>query len=91
MVLLEKILKAVANKRRLNILKLLTKNREMNVAEISEGIHLSFKSTSRHLAILSSLNLVSKTQKQLFVYYRLSQANLPLVKFILPYTPYSHE
>ena len=84
-------MKAVANKRRLLILKLLMKNREMNVAEISENIQLSFKSTSRHLSQLSGLDIVNKDQKGLFVYYSISKKHLPLVKFVFSYTPYSHE
>ena len=88
---MEKILKAVANQRRLLILKLLMKNKEMNVAEIAEKIELSFKSTSRHLSQLAGLDIVSKDQRGLFMYYNLSKKHLPLVKFVLSYTSNSHE
>ena len=83
-------MKAVANQRRLLILRLLMKNKEMNVAEIAGNIELSFKSTSRHLSQLAGLDIVGKDQKGLFMYYSVSKKHLPLVKFILSYTPYSH-
>ena len=89
MKMMEKILKAVANQRRLLILKLLMKNKEMNVAEIAGNIELSFKSTSRHLSQLAGLDIVGKDQKGLFMYYSVSKKHLPLVKFVLSYIPYS--
>lgn len=88
---LEKFLKAIANRRRLAILNLLMKNKEMHVAALAEGIRLSFRSTSRHLAILANLDLVGKDQRKLYVYYSLHKKHLPLVKFILSYESYSHE
>jgi len=45
----EKVLKALANRRRLAILVFLKKNREGSVSRIAGAINLSFKSTSRHL------------------------------------------
>ncbi len=48
---LEKQLKALANRRRLAILKYLKSKREASVGDIAEEINLSFKSTSKHLAV----------------------------------------
>ena len=85
---LEKTLKAVANQRRLAILDVLMKNRELNVKEIAALINLSFKSTSRHLAILASLEFVDKEQRRLYMYYSISKKHFPLVKFVLSYIPH---
>ena len=59
---LQKILKALANRRRLAILKFLKSNRTVNVSQIAEEINLSFKSTSRHLAILLARDILEKEQ-----------------------------
>lgn len=69
---MEKMLKAVANKRRLMILKHLDKNGKSAVGEISRSIGLSMKATSKHMQILSSTDLVTRDQKALYVYYDLS-------------------
>ena len=82
---LEKSLKVLANRRRLAILKYLKKNREASVGEIAGEIGLSFKSTSRHLAILSAVDILEKDQRSLQVYYRLAsfQDQKPAVKTVI--------
>jgi len=69
---LEKIFKGLANKRRLTILSLLKNEKELSVGVIAEKIKLSFKSTSKHLNILSSLDIIEKEQKSSMVFYRIS-------------------
>ncbi len=69
---LERLLKALANKRRLAILRYLKRHGEANVTGIAEVIKLSVKSTSRHLAVLSGVNLVDRRQMSLEVYYWLT-------------------
>lgn len=73
---LEKTLKALANRRRLAILKYLKRKKEATVGDIAGEIKLSFKSTSRHLGILSGADLVEKEQRSLEVYYRLASSAL---------------
>jgi len=73
---LEKQLKALANKRRLAILKLLKSTQRLAVGDIADAIKLSFKATSKHLVILYSSGLLEKDQVNLTVLYRLSN-NLP--------------
>jgi len=68
---LERTLKALANKRRLEVLKFLKKNKEATVSEISEAIHLSFKATSKHLRVLSSVDLIEGEQRSLNIWYHL--------------------
>ena len=70
---LEKILKALANRRRLDVCRILKKKGPLTVGEIAEEIRLSFKSTSRHLALLAAAEILEKEQKSLNVFYSLSK------------------
>lgn len=79
---LERILKALANKRRLAIVRFLRKEKEATVGDIAETIKLSFKATSKHLGILASADIVDKEQRSLQMWYRLSPAMHPLAKHI---------
>ena len=83
MKVLEKILKSVANKRRLEILKLLKHNKELSVGEIAEKINLSLKSTSRHLGVLFGADMIEKDQRSLQVFYRLAKIEKHFLKSIL--------
>jgi DNA-binding transcriptional ArsR family regulator len=80
---LERLLKALANKRRLAILRYLKRHGEANVTGIAEVIKLSVKSTSRHLAVLSAVNLVDRRQMSLEVYYWLSPSVPPPIKGVI--------
>ena len=80
---IEKILKALANRRRLAILKYLRNHREASVGKIAGVIHLSFKATSRHLSILSSVSLLDKEQRSLQVFYRLPKDIAQFIKLII--------
>jgi len=79
----EKQLKAVANRRRLAILKYLKKNNEAPVTEIANAIDLSFKATSKHLGILAVLDIVQKEQRSLQVFYRLVGVYPPAITAII--------
>ena len=74
---LERIVKGLANRRRLAILKHLRQRREASVTDIARAIKLSFKSTSRHLSVLGAARLLEHEQRGLQVFYRLS-SGLPL-------------
>ncbi|MEK9158792.1 MAG: metalloregulator ArsR/SmtB family transcription factor [Patescibacteria group bacterium] len=77
---MEKTLKAMANHRRLAIAKFLKDNGASSVGEIAREIKLSFKSTSRHLGLLSAADIVDKEQKGLTVFYFLSKDQKPVIK-----------
>ena len=79
----EKILKALANGRRLQILKYLKVNKKTSVTNISEHIRLSLKSTSRHLAVLFSSGIVDREQKNLTVFYFISHISPKLSKIVI--------
>ncbi|MBI2607600.1 MAG: helix-turn-helix transcriptional regulator [Candidatus Doudnabacteria bacterium] len=80
---LERQLKALANKRRLAIIKFLDNRREASVGTIAGWIRLSFKSTSKHLSILSAVDIVDKEQRSKTVFYHLVSPKSNLVKQIL--------
>lgn len=80
---LEKNLKALANRRRLAILKYLKSKGEAPVGDIASAIKLSFKATSKHLAILFVVDIVEKDQRSLQMYYRISSQLKPSAKHII--------
>src|SRR3989338_6064659 len=80
---LERIFKGLANRRRLAIIQLLSKKKELPVAEIAREIHLSFTSTSKHLGMLRQLDILDRRQESLTVYYRLASPLQPVVRLVL--------
>lgn len=80
---IERKLRALANKRRLAIIKYLKTKKEAPVGDIAEEIGLSFKSTSRHLAILSSANILDKEQRSLQVFYSVASLLPPFIRQVV--------
>lgn len=80
---LERTLKAMANKRRLAIIKYLKERESAPVGDIADKIDLSFKSTSKHLSVLNVVDIVEKEQKSSQVFYRLSENQKPSAKRII--------
>lgn len=70
---LERTLKALANKRRLAIIKYLKDHQSASVGDIAEKIDLLFKSTSRHLNVLHSADIIERTQQSARMFYRLAE------------------
>ena len=79
----EKILKALANKRRLEIIKYLKSNKKSTVGDLATHLKLSFKSTSKHLAILLSAEIVDKEQLNLFAIYSLVSKPDPISRTVI--------
>ena len=67
-----RILKSLANPRRLEIILHLKKHRALNVSSVAEKLDLSVRSTSKHLAHLENAGLASRRQQSREVYYTLS-------------------
>lgn len=80
---LERMLKALANKRRLAIIRYLKLVEEAYVGDIADEIGLSFKSTSRHLVVLASADILEKDQRGLQIFYRLSSPQDSPIKEIV--------
>ena len=79
----ERPLKALANRRRLSILQLLKREREATVGDIAASIRLSFRSTSRHLAILAAADIVGREQRGVEVFYHLARDQHSIVRSII--------
>lgn len=79
----EKILKALANRRRIKIAKYLNVNKKASVTELSDILKLSFKSTSKHLTVLKNADIVEGEQVSSVCFYRLIYPLNPLLKQLL--------
>lgn len=79
----ERVLKALANRRRLAILLYLHRAGKTPVGYIAKEIRLSLKATSKHLGILYSAGLLEKEQIALSVLYSLKMPVHPVTKIIL--------
>jgi DNA-binding transcriptional ArsR family regulator len=66
------ILKVLGNVSRLRILKFLSDGKERTVSDIAREIHVTFHGTSRHLNLLSALNILSNEGKAGHVFYSLN-------------------
>ncbi|MBI5457857.1 winged helix-turn-helix transcriptional regulator [Candidatus Kaiserbacteria bacterium] len=80
---LERNLKALANGRRLKIVRYLHRVKEASVSSIAAEIQLSFKSTSRHLAVLSGAGVLEKKQVGLQMLHRISSEHHAIVSHVL--------
>ncbi len=80
---LAKVLRALANKRRLVILAYLKSEGRASVSEIARHIRLSIKSTSHHLAVMSAAEIVGREQQGLFVHYSIHQKLHLSAKYIV--------
>ena len=63
------IFKALGNVNRLKIIRLLSERRRMHVSDISSEIGISFTATSRHLILLSNLDVLNSEGTEGHVFY----------------------
>lgn len=80
---MEKVLKALANKRRLSIVSLLRKDKEKNVGEIADSIKLSFRATSKHLSVLINADILEKEQRSLQMFYSINKNTSETIRQLL--------
>lgn len=73
----------LGNINRLNILRLLAKNKELPVKEIRERLKLTLKLASQHLIILSHASLVQGVGKMGSVYYSFHPELSKEVRYII--------
>jgi len=69
---LEKVLKALANARRLAIVRFLQGKKKATVGRIAEELKLSFKATSKHLALLVAAEILFKEQKSNYMLFEIN-------------------
>lgn len=78
-------MKALANLKRLHIIRALKEGNEKFVGEIADDINLSIRATSKHLKILSAADIVEKEQRGPQIFYTLSPNLDPISKLVLSY------
>jgi DNA-binding transcriptional ArsR family regulator len=79
-----KCLKALANERRIRIIRELGASHEYTVGDLARRIKLSYKSTSKHLLKLAECDLITREQRSLEVYCRLNPVH-PILRLLLPH------
>ncbi|HCI04133.1 MAG: metalloregulator ArsR/SmtB family transcription factor [Candidatus Peribacteraceae bacterium] len=82
-ILVERQLRALAGRKRLEIISYLKKNKSSSSANIAKRIGLSRQATSQHLSILASANIVTFKKRGLFVTYRLFVPQSSIVRKVL--------
>jgi len=79
---LERIVKGVANHRRIEILELLKKRPELSVADVSEVLNVNFKTISEHIRRLAIAGFVLKRSDGNNVRHKLTNRGLTILKFL---------
>lgn len=69
---LTRIFKAVANKNRLNILRVMLDARVYEIGEISELVNLPYKTTARNLKLLERHNFLKSQVQSGITYYQIN-------------------
>ena len=80
---MERTLKALANNRRLLILRHLAKVGSATVGELAGLNRIAMGSTSRHLSILKGVELIDQEQKSVEMYYHLTADGRRLLNKLL--------
>lgn len=70
------IFRAFSNINRLKIISILSRGRKINVSDIARSLHISFKATSNHLAILKNLDVIESEGMSGHVFYSINK-NMP--------------
>ncbi len=79
----ERTLKALANRRRLAVIRFLKGRKGEPVGAIAKEIKLSFRSTSKHLAILAAADILDKEQHGLAMFYFVNRAMPRIAKLVV--------
>ena len=79
---LERIVKGFANHRRLQILRILQKEPELSLQEISKKVKSDFKNISAHVNKMAIFGLVIKRNELHSVRHKLTKRGLEVLKFV---------
>jgi len=79
---LERIMKGVANHRRIEILEILGKRPEMSVAELADKLKLNFKTASEHIRRLAISGLLMKRSDGHNIRHKLTKRGELILKFL---------
>jgi len=66
------VFRSLANINRLKIIGILSGGKKMNVSDIARELHISFKATSNHLAMLKNLDVVEAEGVAGHVFYSIN-------------------
>jgi len=80
---LEKVYRALGARKRLEILRLLSDGKERTVGDVATAIHLSFKSTSKHLVLLRQVGFLERRQFGYVGLYSLDEGLSSLLQQLL--------
>lgn len=78
---IEKIVKGFANHRRIQILQLLSKSKNLSVDQISQNLMVDFYTISDHLRKLSDTGIIEKRYKGRFVLHNLTKRGKLILSF----------
>lgn len=78
----ERIVKGYANHRRIAMMQLLQKEPELSLQDISDKLHINFKTASDHLRRLTISGLVLKRNKANNVLHKLSSRGESVLEFL---------
>ena len=79
---LERIVKGVANHRRIEILEILVKKPEMSVVEVADKLKLNFKTTSEHIRKMAISGLLMKRSDSKSIRHKLTKRGELILKFL---------
>lgn len=80
---LEKMFKALANVRRLEIIDLLNNRKRLSVIDLAGEIDLSYRAVSKHLGVLTKAGIVQPNRAGMNVYYEvIPNISYPLKDFL---------
>ena len=83
MTLTERIFKALANRRRLAIVKLLKQRSRVAVGDIANHLKVSMPTASKHLSILAAADIVDYERVSLAIYYSLADRPSTIMRDVL--------
>jgi len=79
---LERIIRGVANHRRIEILELLEKSPELSNIDISEKLNTNFKTISEHIKRLATAGFVIKRSDGSSVRHKITKRGLAILLFL---------
>ncbi len=79
---LERLVRGFSNHRRIEILGLLNNKPELSVIDISNELHLNFKTASEHIRRLAIAGLILKRSDGNSIRHKLSPLGLTILKFL---------
>jgi len=80
---LQSIFRAMANRRRMEIVRMLLARKEMSVGAIARVLKLSLPAISRHLYALTQADFLESRQEGLTIFYRIANNPDTRVRTIL--------